>query len=59
MGNSKRSNGVNTMSDARFSDFMDGESIASVMIQTPRPAVVTLPLGEMGTGIKPPADAAE
>lgn len=59
MSNSNRSSGVNTMSDARFSDFMDGESIASVMIQTPQPAVVTLPVGEAGTGITPPADAAE
>ena len=47
------------MSKERFNEFMGGDSVSSVMIQTPKPAVVTLSQDEYGTGVKAKAEGAE
>lgn len=57
--NSNSSDRKEIMSKERFNEFMDGESVSSVMIQTPQPAVVTLSPSQSGTGAVAPADAAD
>jgi len=56
-GNVRKSSSV--MSKARFNAFMGGESVASVMSQTPQPAVSIISCSESGTGVKSKTESSE